>query len=203
MAHKWTRAKKHLQQADPILWEVIDQVGACKLRPETDYFSTLVRSIIAQQISTRAAQSITQKFERVCGEQGYLPERVLELTEEQFREAGLSKNKQASLKSLANHFLAYPHLETEMPAMTDEEIIANLTQVRGIGVWTAQMFLMFSLNRPDVFPVGDLAIQRGMRELYRLKSHVGVSRLEKIAESWRPFRTVACWYIWEVSDQKS
>jgi DNA-3-methyladenine glycosylase II len=90
-----------------------------------------------------------------------------------------------------------------MPAMTDEEIIANLTQVRGIGVWTAQMFLMFSLNRPDVFPVGDLAIQRGMRELYRLKSQVGVSRLEKIAESWRPFRTVACWYIWEVSDQKS
>lgn len=190
-------------KADPILATVIEQVGPCKLVPQSDYFSVLVRSIVAQQISTKAANSIGAKLLGVCGERGYHPERMLELSDDELQSAGISTNKRASLRSLASHFLEYPHLDTTLDQMTDDEVIANLIEVRGIGVWTAQMFLMFSLNRPDIFPVGDLGIQLGMKDLYKLKGKPKLPRLEKIAKVWQPYRTVASWYIWRARDMES
>ena len=193
------KALAHLRQADPVLRKVIEQVGPCRLRPLTDgsHFEFIARSIIYQQLSTKAAATIHGRVQTLCG--GVLSaEPLSRLTDEALRGAGLSRQKLGYLRDLAAR-AADGSLDTRhFPDLPDEAITSQLVQVKGVGVWTAQMFLMFKLGRPDVLPVLDLGIRKGVQRAYRLRKLPDAKRIEKIAAPWAPYRTVGSWYMWRV-----
>jgi DNA-3-methyladenine glycosylase II len=189
-----------LRAADPVLRGVIDAVGelgdARAGRP-ADHYGALVRSIIGQQLSTTAARAIYGRLVNRFGGQTPTPAEVLADDPEELRSAaGLSRAKVAYLRSLAEHVLDGSVELERLDDLPDEEVIAELVAIKGLGVWTAQMFLMFHLQRPDVLPVGDLGIRRAVRDLYGLPELPGPAELEAIAEPWRPHRTLACRYLW-------
>lgn len=193
------KALTHLRQADPVLRSVIEQVGACRLRPMTDgsHFEFIARAIIYQQLSTRAAATIHGRVQALCG--GALSAGPLSvLPDEALRGAGLSRQKLGYLRDLAAR-AANGSLDTvHLPDLPDEEVIRQLVHVKGVGVWTAQMFLMFRLGRPDVLPVLDLGIRKGVQRAYRLRKLPDARRVEKIAAPWAPYRTIGSWYMWRV-----
>jgi DNA-3-methyladenine glycosylase II len=191
-----TRARRHLARRDPVLKQLMGTVGPCTLRHEPDGFAALVRSIISQQISTRAAATIHGRLLEALGKEGLLPPVLLALSDEQMRSAGLSASKVRSLRDLAEkvHTEVVP-LE-RLGELTDEEVIETLLPVRGIGRWTAQMFLIFSLGRPDVLPVDDLGLRAGVQQVYELGELPDRTALTEMAEPWRPYRSVATWYFW-------
>jgi DNA-3-methyladenine glycosylase II len=161
-------------------------------------FMTLARAICGQQISVKAAQSV---WNRVCECVGEItPQNVLNRKRPQLRACGLSDRKTEYIADLAQHFVDGKIHEHRWPEMDDEAIIAELTDVRGIGRWTAEMFLMFNLLRPDVFPIDDLGVQKGIRVSYFKGRKVSLARMRKLAESWRPWRSVASWYLWRSLD---
>jgi DNA-3-methyladenine glycosylase II len=185
-----------------VLAGVIEAVGANKLgdaragRP-ADHYGALVRAIVGQQLSTKAARSIYARLtERFAGRTP-TPEQVLADEPEELRAAaGLSRAKVSYLRSLAEHVLS-GELELErLDELSDEEVIAELVAVKGLGIWTAHMFLMFHLQRPDVLPVGDLGIRRAIERAYVLDELPDAAAMERIAEPWRPYRTLACRYLW-------
>ena len=193
------KALAHLRQADPILRKVIDQVGPCRLRPLTEgsHFEFIARSIIYQQLSTRAATTIHGRVQALCG--GALSaEPLRRLADDALRSAGLSRQKLAYLRDLAAREAAGTLDTRHFPDLPDEDITRQLVQVKGVGVWTAQMFLMFKLGRPDVLPVLDLGIRKGVQRAYRLRKLPDAKRIEKIAAPWAPYRTVGSWYMWRV-----
>ncbi len=157
-------------------------------------FLTLARAICGQQISVKAAQSVWDRVVACCGE--VTPENVLGRKRAQLRACGLSDRKTEYIADLAQHFVDGRIHVHRWPQMSDEEIIAELVEVRGIGRWTAEMFLMFSLLRPDVFPLDDLGLQKGIRASYFKGRKVSLGRMRKLGESWRPWRSVATWYLW-------
>jgi DNA-3-methyladenine glycosylase II len=191
-----------LRAADPVLGSVIDEVGVDGLgdpragRPE-DHYGTLVRSIVGQQLSTKAARAIYTRLTDRFGGRTPTPQEVLDDDPDSLRAAaGLSRAKTSYLRSLAEHVLD-GSLELErLDSMPDDEVIAELTAVRGLGQWSAHMFLMFHLQRPDVLPVGDLGIRRAVMVRYGLDKLPGPAELEEIAEPWRPYRTLACRFLW-------
>jgi DNA-3-methyladenine glycosylase II len=189
-------ARRHLARRDPVLKRLMAHVGPCTLRHEPDGFAALVRSIISQQISTRAAASIHARLLQALGRRGLRPGALLALSDEELRGAGLSASKARSLRDLAEkvHSRAVPL--RRLPEMADEEVIERLLPVRGIGRWTAQMFLIFSLGRPDVLPVDDLGLRAGVRQVYGLPALPERAALTELAEPWRPYRSVATWYFW-------
>ena len=193
------KALAHLSQADPILRKVIEQVGPCRLRPLKDgsHFEFIARSIIYQQLSTKAAATIHGRVQTLCG--GALSAGPLSsLADEALRGAGLSRQKLGYLRDLSARD-ADGSLDTRhFPDLPDEEITKQLVQVKGVGVWTAQMFLMFKLGRPDVLPVLDLGIRKGVQRAYRLRKMPDARRIEKIAAPWAPYRTIGSWYMWRV-----
>lgn len=193
------KALAHLRQADPVLRSVIEQVGPCRLRPLTDgsHFEFIARAIIYQQLSTRAAATIHGRVQALCG--GTMSAGPLSrLPDEALRGAGLSRQKLGYLRDLAAR-AADGSLDTvHLPDLPDEEIIRQLVHVKGVGVWTAQMFLMFRLGRPDVLPVLDLGIRKGVLRAYRLRKLPDGKRVEKIAAPWAPWRTIGSWYMWRV-----
>lgn len=193
------KALAHLRRADPVLRKVIEQVGPCRLRPLTDgsHFEFIARSIIYQQLSTKAAATIHGRVEALCG--GVLSaEPLSRLADEALRGAGLSRQKLGYLRDLSAR-AADGSLDTRpFPDLPDEDITRQLVQVKGVGVWTAQMFLMFKLGRPDVLPVLDLGIRKGVQRAYRLRKLPDAKRIEKIAAPWAPYRTVGSWYMWRV-----
>jgi DNA-3-methyladenine glycosylase II len=193
------KALAHLRQADPVLRSVIEQVGPCRLRPLTDgsHFEFIARAIIYQQLSTRAAATIHGRVQALCG--GTMSAGPLSrLPDEALRGAGLSRQKLSYLRDLAAR-AADGSLDTvHLPDLPDEEIIRQLVHVKGVGVWTAQMFLMFRLGRPDVLPVLDLGIRKGVLRAYRLRKLPDGKRVEKIAAPWAPWRTIGSWYMWRV-----
>lgn len=191
---------KHLRAADPILGRVIDQVGPFQLRLDRNRFQSLVRSIISQQISGSAARSIRRRLQRMVAPGAISAAKVAALTPEQFRGAGLSPQKSRYLLDLSRKVLAGQVRLKRLARMPDEEVVQELTQVTGIGVWTAQMFLIFSLGRMDVFPHDDLGIRSALRNLYRLKSLPDKAASHRIAQPWRPFATMASWYCWRSLD---
>ena len=199
----WSRAQTHLAAADPVMRLLIAQVGPCLHAPlgvfPRSAFPTLCKSIFSQQISTAAAASILARFRTLFPHRRPTPALVLKLTDTQLRSVGLSRQKVAYLRDLAQHFVDGRLPLQKFPTMTDDQIIAALTAVHGIGVWTAEMFLMFVLVRPDIFPLGDLGIRRTMTSTYRL-TDPKLSHLRKIAEPWRPYRTIACWYLWQSTE---
>ncbi len=197
-ADPWKAALRHLRKADPRLKAVIDRVGPCLLAPQPDRFSTLVRAIVGQQISTKAAASIDARLRQLGGGEAHLPANLLALGEATIRTAGLSGVKARYVINLAE---AVASGEVPVDAFddswTDEEIVASLVSIKGIGVWTAEMFLMFSLNRPDILPVGDLGVRAGLRKLYQLEDLPKPAECHALAEHWRPYRTIASWYLWK------
>jgi DNA-3-methyladenine glycosylase II len=196
MAAEFLKAQRHLARRDPVLKRLIAAVGPCRLAPNPDAFALLVRSIISQQISTKAALSIYTRLEQTLAPEAVGPARILSLSDEKLRAAGLSAAKARSLRDLAEkvHTGVVP-LE-ELPELPDEEVIARLIPVRGIGRWTAEMFLIFCLGRLDVLPVDDLGLRVGMQRQYGFTEPLEKAQLRELAEPWRPYRTIATWYLW-------
>jgi DNA-3-methyladenine glycosylase II len=194
----WDRAKRVLTKKDPVLGAIIRSRPRVFLMRRGEPFLTLARAICGQQISVRAAQSVWDRVVACCGE--VTPEKVLSRPRLQLRACGLSDRKTEYIADLAQHFADGRIHVHRWPEMSDEEIIAELVEVRGIGRWTAEMFLIFNLLRPDVFPLDDLGLQKGIRASYFEGRKVSPARMRKLGESWRPWRSVATWYLWRSLD---
>ncbi len=192
------RAVTHLKRSDPALAGVIARVGPYRMDFHPPAFPALARSIVFQQLNGRAAATIYGRLEQACGE--VTPERLLKLRPSRMRRLGLSERKTEYLRDLARHTSAGQIVFEQLSAMPDEAVIALLTQVRGIGVWTVHMFLMFALARPDVLPVGDYGIRQAMQRVYDLAELPKPAEMERIATPWRPWSSVACWYLWRSLD---
>lgn len=198
---------KYLASADPILGGVIKRIELPERTPNRDYFFALVRTIIRQQLSGRAADAIERNFLALFDSSVPSPAEILVLSDLTLRGAGFSFSKISYIKNLARateEGLAHPKLHAkegsivfdQLDALTNEEIVALLTQVKGIGQWTVEMFLMFTLERPDIFSYGDLGLRNAMQRLYKFKKHPSKRTAERIAKRWSPHRTLACRYLW-------
>lgn len=198
----WAQAAvAHLRRADPILARVIDTVGPFELRLRRERFGALCRAIIFQQLAGAAARTIYARFVGLFpGARFPTPLQVIDAPETLLRTAGLSRQKIRYLKDLAEHVQSRAINFHRFPGMEDEEIIAELIAVRGVGRWTAEMFLMFNLGRPDVLPVDDLGFRNAARRLYRMRKAPDAKRLRTLAERWRPYRSAAVWYLWRSGD---
>jgi DNA-3-methyladenine glycosylase II len=195
----WTEdARRTLTNADPILGAIIEQVGPMEIRQRPERFQALVRAIIFQQLAGRAAQTILNRFVEIVGGGRFpTPEQVLAASDEDMRKAGLSRGKMAYIRDLAGHIRDGTLNFRRFAAMDDEEIIADLVRVRGIGRWTAEMFLMFNLLRPDVLPVDDLGFRNAVGKAYGMAKPPTAKELRELGERWRPYRSAACWYFWQ------
>jgi DNA-3-methyladenine glycosylase II len=196
------KAVNHLKKSDPVLRAIIERVGPCRMEYGVPEFCSLAEAIVYQQLNGKAAVTIFNRFAALAGEP-LTPEGILKLSDTQLRSVGLSKQKSAYLKDLAAKTAAGLLDFTRLPDLTDEEVIQHLTQVKGIGVWTAHMFLMFSLRRPNVLPTGDYGVQVAIRKHYKKRKLPTPKDMEKIAKAWAPYRSVACWYMWRSLDIKT
>ena len=194
----WDRAKRALARRDPVMGAIMRQHPGVYMMVRGEPFMTLARAICGQQISVKAAQSVWDRVVVCCG--AVTPDNVLAKPRPQLRACGLSDRKTEYIADLAQHFVDGKIHARNWPQMSDEEIIAELTDVRGIGRWTAEMFLMFNLLRPDVFPLDDLGLQKGIRAAYFKGRKASLNRMKKLGETWRPWRSVATWYLWRSLD---
>jgi DNA-3-methyladenine glycosylase II len=195
----WQRARRHLRRVDPVMDRVIAEASGDYLRPRQDPFYSLARSIVGQQISVKAAESVWQKL---CARAGVpTPAAITDAGETRLLDAGLSRQKVRYLLSLAEHFASGRLAVAAWPGQDDETIIAELTAVPGIGRWTAEMFLIFHLLRTDILPLSDLGVRRAMGLLYGDGGTLDLDAMERIAEPWRPWRSVATWYLWRSLDK--
>lgn len=192
----------HLKKCDPVLRDIIKRVGPFRMEYGPAEFHSLAEAIVYQQLNGKAAVTIFRRFAALAGEP-LTPAGILKLTNEQLRSVGLSKQKSAYLKDLAAKTAAGQLDFSRLPELSDEEVIKHLTQVKGIGVWTAHMFLMFSLRRPNVLPTGDYGVQMAVKKHYRKRKLPKPKDMEKIARAWEPYRSVACWYMWRSLDIKT
>jgi DNA-3-methyladenine glycosylase II len=196
------KAVTHLKKSDPVLRAIIERVGTCRMEFRPAEFASLAKAIVYQQLNGKAAVVIFNRFAALAGEP-LTPEGILKLTDAQLRGVGLSKQKSAYLKDLATKTAAGVLDFTNLGKLSDDEVIKHLTQVKGIGVWTAHMFLMFSLLRPNVLPTGDYGVQVAMKKHYKKRKLPKPKDMEKIARAWEPYRSVACWYMWRSLDIKT
>lgn len=194
----WPRAQRALARRDPVLAAIMRRHPGAALVRRAEPFATLARAIVGQQISVKAAQRVWDRLVAGLGE--IAPERVLGASPEALRACGLSARKAEYLADLARHFADGAIRVARWPQMTDEAVIAELTQVRGIGRWTAEMFLIFNLLRPDVYPLDDLGLQRAIRLHYFGGRRVSLARMRRLGERWVPWRSVATWYLWRSLD---
>jgi len=192
----YDRARRHLQRRDPLLKGLMQRIGPCRLVPNPDHFGLLVRSIISQQISTKAANNISQKL--IAGPcQGTLSAAaIVAASDEALRGVGLSASKAKSVRHLAEMVHGGQLNLAELPELDDEAVIQRLLPVRGIGRWTAEMFLIFSLGRLNVLPVDDHGLKSAVRQLYDLPTLPDRARLRQLGEVWGPYCSVATWYCW-------
>jgi DNA-3-methyladenine glycosylase II len=195
---EFAKARRLLMRRDPVLAPVIKQHRGRSLldAPVVDPFSALVRTITAQQISTRAAATIHGRLVALMPDGVATPHALLSISDEQLRAAGLSRQKCAYLRDLGEKVSSGALPVQALTDLPDEDVIDAIVKVKGLGRWSAEMFLMFRLRRPDVLPVDDLGIVTAIQRLYRLRKKPKPDRIRKIAEPWRPYRTVACWYLW-------
>lgn len=216
------KAVTHLKKSDPILRKIITGIGPCRMQFSPPEFHSLAEAIIYQQLNGKAAETIFNRFAALAGEP-LMPEGILKLSDEQMRGVGLSKQKSSYLKDLAEKTASGLLDFARLSELSDDEVIEHLTQVKGIGVWTAHMFLMFSLKRENVLPTGDFGVRMAMFKHYLdvqtvKKSKKGAAakngrkkkinlpspeQMEKIAECWKPYRSLACWYLWRSLDTKT
>ena len=195
----WGRAKKILSKRDPVLRRIIKKYKKGFLTTRNDPFFSLCRTIVGQQISTKAADSIWSKFEKKCRKH-IVPNRVLKLSSRSLKSAGLSRQKVKYLKNIAKNFKNKSFNVRELKKMKDEEAINYITKLKGLGIWSAEMFLMFNLNRRDVFPVKDIGLLRAISKNYKTSYPPSEKFLNKISKLHAGYRTVFTWYIWRSID---
>ena len=197
MAIDYVRARRMLARKDPVIGGLMRKHGACGLADaqHADPFHALLRAIVSQQLSTKAAATIAARFDGLYGGPP-TPAQVIATSDEQLRAVGFSTQKIGYVRDLCRRINDGALPLAALDAMSDEEVIEVLTQVKGIGRWTAEMFLMFRLHRPDVLPVGDLGIVKAVQKAYGLRKIPTAERLTRIGEAWRPYRSIACWYLW-------
>lgn len=188
---------RHFQQIDPILAAVLDKVEIETRDLPTNYFLTLCDAIISQQLSEKAGATIYGRFEALFGGGEITPEKILEIHEDTYRSVGMSYSKARFVRSLAQSVLNREINLDSLPALSNEEVIATLTKLKGIGPWTAEMFLMFTLGREDVFSYGDLGLKRAIQKLYNFKKEPTAAQIAKIEKKWSPYRTYACRILWK------
>lgn len=192
------QAMSHLKAIDPVIARVIDQVGPLTLTRRPERFPALARAIIFQQLAGAAALAIYRRVvKQIGGGRFPTPAMMLKASDEMMRAAGLSRGKMAYLRDLAVHVRDGALNFHRFARMADDEIIAELTRVKGIGRWTAEMFLMFNLRRPDILPVGDLGFRNAVAKLYRMRNPPTPKELADFGERWRPYRSAAVWYLWQ------
>ncbi len=202
MPASYGRAERHLMRHDPKLGALIKRFGPCGLATsrKIDRFAMTVRSIVSQQLSAKAASTIHGRVLEALKPGKATPANILALEQDRLRACGMSWAKIASVRDLASKISEGSLALDALDELDDEAVIEALTAVRGIGRWSAEMFLIFRLGRPDILPVGDVGVQRAMRRLYGLRKHPSPSRMTQLARPWRPYRSVACWYLWRSLD---
>jgi DNA-3-methyladenine glycosylase II len=201
----WSKARRYLMRADPVLAPIVKRVGQCTIVPRRDYFNLLCISIFNQQISMKIAAILYGRFRDLFPRKRPTPQRVLEMLcrdGDALKGCGVSRQKKGYLLDLSEKFVNNQIPVHRLASMTDEQVMESLTQVKGIGRWTAEMFLMFVLNRPDVLPVDDLGLQEAVKRAYKLHERPDKKKLAEIGEKWRPWRTVATWYLWRGMEDK-
>lgn len=196
------KAISHLKKSDPVLRALIERIGPCRMEFGPPEFHSLAEAIVYQQLNGKAAVSIFKRFAALAGEP-LTPAGIRKLTDEQMRSVGLSKQKSSYLRDMAARALSGQLDFTKLHEMPDEEVIKHLTQVKGVGVWTAQMFLMFTLKRPNVLPTGDFGVQSAIKKHYNKRKLPKPAQMEKLAKAWEPYRSIACWYLWKSMDVKT
>jgi DNA-3-methyladenine glycosylase II len=195
-------AIRHLTESDPVLAAIMASVGRCRMEFGEPTFHALAEAIVYQQLNGKAAETIFNRFTALAGDP-LTPQGILKLTDAEMRGVGLSRQKAAYLRDLADKTGAGLLEFERLPQLPDQEVIAHLTQVKGIGVWTAHMFLMFSLRRPDILPTGDYGVQAAIKKHYKKRKWPKPAVIEKIAKPWAPYRSIACWYLWKSLDLKT
>ncbi len=200
--HELATAAEHLARHDPILAPIIALHGLPRYEPHQDYYAALVNSIIGQQLSVKAAASIKQRFKNLFGGSLPVPEAILQTPHDELRSVGLSNAKANYIRDLAEHVVDGRISFDKIPQQSNPEIIAELTDVKGIGEWTVHMFLMFCVGRLDVLATGDLGVRNAVRNLYDLEAAPSPQQVTAIAEQnhWHPYESVACWYLWRSLD---
>lgn len=195
-------AALHLTRNDPMLAPIIAKAGLPTIKPNDNYYASLIGSIISQQLSVKAADTIEKRFLALFDSDLPTPTEILSKSIEEFRTAGLSNAKAKYIKDLAQHIIDGKLKFDKFNELNNEEIITELVSVKGIGTWTAHMFLMFCMGRLDVLAVGDLGIRNGIKAIYSLKDVPLANQVEAIAvkNNWHPYETAACWYIWHSLD---
>ncbi|HYU47045.1 MAG TPA: DNA-3-methyladenine glycosylase [Terriglobales bacterium] len=196
------KAINHLKKSDPILAAIIEQVGPCRMEFGEPTFHSLAEAILYQQLNGKAAVTIFKRFTDLAGDP-LSPAGILMLTDTQMRGVGLSKQKTAYLRDLSEKTKAGLLNFERLPELSEAEVIEHLTQVKGVGVWTAHMFLMFTLRRPDILPTGDYGVQAAIKKHYKKRNWPKLAVMEKIAKPWAPYRSIACWYLWKSLDVKT
>ena len=196
------KAINHLKKSDAILAAIIEQIGPYRMEFGEPTFHSLAEAILYQQLNGKAAVTIFKRFTDLAGDP-LTPAGILKLTDAQMRGVGLSKQKTSYLRDLSEKTKAGLVEFERLPELSDEEVIEHLTQVKGVGVWTAHMFLMFTLRRPDILPTGDYGVQAAIKKHYKKRKWPKPAIMEKIAKSWVPYRSIACWYLWKSLDVKT
>jgi DNA-3-methyladenine glycosylase II len=197
-ADDYRRATRLLARRDPVIRDLIRQFGPCGMAAaqRADHFAAIVKAITAQQLSVKASQTIYRRVADLFPGGTPTPDLFASITDDQLRAAGLSRQKVVYVRDLSAKVLDGTLPLTHLDSMDDEAVIEAITRVKGLGRWSAEMFLMFRLHRPDVMPVDDLGIVNAMTRVYRLRKKPKARRMLQISESWRPYRSVACWYLW-------
>ena len=192
-----------LLKRDKKMQVLINEFGRPDYNLRQDYFQSLLRSIVFQQLSGKAAQTIYERFVNLIPKTSNLcPNEVLKLDKNEMRKAGLSFRKIDYVRHLADYFENNSFQKKDVERMTDKKIIKELIQIKGIGQWTVDMFLMFALNRADILPCADLGIQKGIMKILNMKNLPSKKEMENCSRKWRPYRTIACWYLWKMADDK-
>jgi DNA-3-methyladenine glycosylase II len=193
---------RHLKRVDPVLARVIEAVGPCRIQQRTEgtHFEALMRSIVYQQLSGKAAATILARVHALYPNATPTPAAILATSDEDLRAAGLSRQKIGYVRDLSSKVVSGELPLDAVHEMSDDELISHLVQVKGIGRWTAQMFLMFRLGRPDVLPELDLGIQNAIKRAYRKRTRPTPKQVKRIGAKWSPHSTVACWYLWRSLD---
>ncbi len=198
------QAANHLAAHDPQLAGVIAKVGLCKILPHTNYYQDIVESIIGQQLSVKAAATITKRFRELFGAQFPTPQQILDKDIDSLRSVGLSRSKALYIQDLAQHVMDGRLSFDGLDDLSNQEIITKLTAVKGIGEWTAHMFLMFCMGRTDILAWGDLGIRNSIKKLYNLTDNPSPADIKNIATTynWHPYESIACWYLWQALDNE-
>ena len=196
------KAINHLKKADPVLAAIIEKIGPCRMQFGQPTFHSLAEAILYQQLNGKAAVTIFNRFTAAAGDPLTL-EGILKLSDAEMRGVGLSKQKISYLRDLSEKTKAGLLEFEKLPKLSEEEVIEHLTQVKGIGVWTAHMFLIFTLRRPDILPTGDYGVQAAIKKHYKKRKWPKPAVMEKVAKPWVPYRSIACWYLWKSLDVKT